>query len=99
MPLDRTVAMLNMDMIGRLEGRPVMVMGVGTAEEWLDLLKEANGELTRPLTIATSPDGFGPSDHASFYGEGIPVLHFFSNTHQGLSPSLRRLGEDRMRTG
>ena len=81
-PLDRTVAMLNMDMIGRLEGRPVMVMGVGTAEEWLDLLKEANGELTRPLTIATSPDGFGPSDHASFYGEGIPVLHFFSNTHQ-----------------
>lgn len=81
-PLDRTVAMLNMDMIGRLEGRPLMVMGVGTAEEWLEVLERANGELTRPLTIATAPDGFGPSDHASFYGEGIPVLHFFSNTHE-----------------
>jgi len=81
-PLDRTVAMLNMDMIGRLEGRPLMVMGVGTAEEWLEILERANGELTRPLTIATAPDGFGPSDHASFYGEGIPVLHFFSNTHE-----------------
>jgi hypothetical protein len=81
-PLDRTVAMLNMDMIGRLEGRPLMVMGVGTAEEWLEVLETANGELTRPLTIATAPDGFGPSDHASFYGEGIPVLHFFSNTHE-----------------
>ena len=81
-PLDRTVAMLNMDMIGRLEGRPLMVMGVGTAEEWLEVLERANGELTPPLTIATAPDGFGPSDHASFYGEGIPVLHFFSNTHE-----------------
>ncbi len=81
-PLDRTVAMLNMDMIGRLEGRPLMVMGVGTAEEWLEVLETANGELTRPLTLATAPDGFGPSDHASFYGEGIPVLHFFSNTHE-----------------
>ncbi len=81
-PLARTVAMLNMDMIGRLEGRPLMVMGVGTAEEWLEILERANGELTRPLTIATAPDGFGPSDHASFYGEGIPVLHFFSNTHE-----------------
>lgn len=81
-PLDRTIAMINMDMIGRLEGRPLSVMGVGTAEEWLDLLEEANKDLDRPLTIATSPDGFGPSDHASFYSEGIPVLHFFSNTHE-----------------
>ena len=34
------------------------------------------------MRIATSHDGFGPSDHSSFYGEGIPVLHFFSNTHE-----------------
>ena len=34
------------------------------------------------MRIATSPDGFGPSDHSSFYAEGIPVLHFFSNTHE-----------------
>ena len=74
--------MLNMDMVGRLEGRTLTVMGVGTAEEWTEVLNRANQALDRPLTIATSPDGFGPSDHSSFYGEGIPVLHFFSNTHE-----------------
>jgi hypothetical protein len=73
--------MLNMDMIGRLEGATLVVHGVGTAEEWTDVLLAANELITRPLSIAVTPDGFGPSDHSSFYGEGLPVLHFFSNTH------------------
>ena len=81
LPIAQTVAMLNLDMIGRLEGRTLVVEGVGTAEEWTDVLRAANQAMTRPLSIATSPDGFGPSDHSSFYGEGLPVLHFFSNTH------------------
>ena len=81
LPITQTVAMLNMDMIGRLEGRTLTVMGVGTAEEWTDVLQAANQSTARPISIATSPDGFGPSDHSSFYGEGLPVLHFFSNTH------------------
>jgi hypothetical protein len=81
LPIAQTVAMLNMDMIGRLEGRTLTVMGVGTAEEWTDVLRAANQSTAQPLSIATSPDGFGPSDHSSFYGEGLPVLHFFSNTH------------------
>ena len=81
LPIAQTVAMLNLDMIGRLEDRTLVVEGVGTAEEWTDVLRAANQAMTRPLSIATSPDGFGPSDHSSFYGEGLPVLHFFSNTH------------------
>ena len=81
LPIAQTVAMLNMDMIGRLEGRTLVVEGVGTAEEWMDVLRAANQSTARPLSIATMPDGFGPSDHSSFYGEGLPVLHFFSNTH------------------
>ena len=81
LPIERTVAMLNMDMIGRLEGGTLIVHGVGTAEEWTDVLLAANQSTARPLSIATTPEGFGPSDHASFYGEGLPVLHFFSNTH------------------
>ena len=47
----------------------------------MDVLRAANGATAQPLSIATSPDGFGPSDHSSFYGAGLPVLHFFSNTH------------------
>ena len=81
LPIAQTVAMLNMDMIGRLEGRTLVVEGVGTAEEWTDVLLAANQSTARPLSIAVTPDGFGPSDHSSFYGEGLPVLHFFSNTH------------------
>ncbi len=81
LPIAQTVAMLNMDMIGRLEGGTLIVHGVGTAEEWTDVLLAANQSTARPLSIATTPEGFGPSDHASFYGEGLPVLHFFSNTH------------------
>jgi aminopeptidase YwaD len=79
---DQTIAMLNLDMIGRLDGDPLTIMGVGTAAEWPDLIVTSNKKLLSPLSIITSPDGFGPSDHSSFYGEGIPVLHFFSNTHE-----------------
>lgn len=80
-PLDRAVAMLNLDMVGRLGGGPLAVSGVGTAREWEELLRDANRELPEPLELALAPDGYGPSDHASFHGAGIPVLHFFTGTH------------------
>jgi hypothetical protein len=82
LPIEQTVAMLNMDMIGRLEEGTLVVHGVGTAEEWTDVLLDANQSTARPLSYAVSPDGSGASDHASFYNEqGLPVLHFFTNTH------------------
>jgi hypothetical protein len=73
------VAMLNMDMVGRLEGDPLIVNGTGTATEWDGILDELETRLEIPLTRA--PDGFGPSDHTSFYARGVPVLHFFTNVH------------------
>jgi hypothetical protein len=79
--LDDVVAMLNLDMVGRVVNSEVTVFGVGTAAEWDAVLDAANAGLAQPLTLAKAPDGYGPSDHSSFYGEGIPVLHFFSNTH------------------
>ncbi|MDH3206538.1 MAG: M28 family peptidase [Gemmatimonadota bacterium] len=80
--LGSVVAMLNLDMVGRVANDEVTVFGVGTAAEWDQVLDAANASLAVPLTLAKAPDGYGPSDHSSFYGEGIPVLHFFSNTHQ-----------------
>jgi hypothetical protein len=82
LPLDRTVAMINLDMVGRLRDNTVTVFGLATATEWDDLLDAAGAELDRPLTLSRMPDGYGPSDHSSFYGRGIPVLHFFTNTHE-----------------
>ena len=80
-PLENTVAMINMDMVGRLRENTLTVYGTGTAEEWNALLEELNQAQPEPFTVAFIPDGFGPSDQSSFYGAKIPVLHFFTNTH------------------
>lgn len=72
-------AMLNMDMVGRLEDGPLIVYGTGTAEEWPAILDDAGAAVGIDLTYQS--EGYGPSDHTSFYSHDIPVLHFFSNTH------------------
>jgi len=79
-PLDSTVAMLNMDMVGRLGHDRLIVYGVGTSPQWSDLVADA--DLSPGLELAYQQAGFGPSDHTSFYGKGVPVLHFFTNLHQ-----------------
>ncbi|HSG48216.1 MAG TPA: PDZ domain-containing protein, partial [Longimicrobiales bacterium] len=57
------------------------VFGLATAPEWASLLDGVNQRQPTPFNLAYMPDGYGPSDHSSFYGAGIPVLHFFTNTH------------------
>jgi hypothetical protein len=77
-PLKECVAMLNMDMIGRLKENRLMVGGVGTSPEFRKLVESLNNGFTLQL----NEDGFGPSDHSSFYAKQIPVLFFFSGTHE-----------------
>ena len=78
-PLDRTIAMINLDMVGRLGDGELIVYGIGTAEEWDTILRNANEGLGIPLALQDA--GYGPSDHTSFYTADIPVLHFFTNVH------------------
>jgi hypothetical protein len=78
-PLERTVAMLNLDMVGRLREK-LDVQGTGTSSVWPALLDSLAADPAAPA-IARVPDGFGPSDHASFYGRRIPVLAFFTGAH------------------
>ena len=126
-PLDKTIAMINLDMVGRLNEEKLTVGGVGTATEWgttLDSVmsrwlqnelrvgvenykkdiavrqKESAAAIqqkpaamrpgdmgvekpasARSLNLQRNQDGFGPSDHSSFYGKKIPVLFFFTGTH------------------
>ena len=80
-PLENTVAMINMDMVGRLRENTLTVYGTGTAQEWPALLEDVNHEQTQPFELASIPDGYGPSDHSEFYGAGMPVLMLFTNTH------------------
>jgi Zn-dependent M28 family amino/carboxypeptidase len=78
-PLEQTVAMLNMDMVGRLTDNNLTVYGTGTATQFNSLIDRAN-ELCQ-LEIDKQAAGFGPSDHSSFYEVDIPVFHFFTGLH------------------
>jgi len=94
LPLDSAVAMINFDMVGRLRDDKLIVYGVATATELPALLDSANVAATRvggiasgsaartPLRLTALGDGFGPSDHSSFYAHNIPVLHFFTDLHE-----------------
>jgi Peptidase family M28/PDZ domain len=112
-PLVNTIAMINMDMIGRMRDRKLSVGGIGTAQEWRDIVRQANSAQSmsvaansgspqpkgvpivvsangRPIMtvdpngifeLTLNEDGYGPSDHSSFYTKQIPVLFFFTGTH------------------
>lgn len=123
-PLPNTVAMINMDMIGRMKNNKLIVGGVGSAQEWRQVITAANasGRITvaatpessgtiaktstpisgngvpivtgingRPVVslglekafdLSLSEDGYGPSDHSSFYAKQIPVFFFWTGTHE-----------------
>lgn len=78
-PLERVSAMLNLDMVGRLGDGPLIVYGTETAEEWGELLGPAAA--AAGVSFQGNGDGFGASDHTSFYARDVPVLHFFTNVH------------------
>jgi len=113
-PLANTVAMINMDMIGRMKDRKLIIGGIGTAKEWRELLGNGNNapsvlsvsvtpgstdpsgtpmvvpvntrrsttaDSKKPFDITFQEDGYGPSDHSSFYSKQIPVLFFWTGTH------------------
>jgi hypothetical protein len=77
--LERVEAMLNMDMIGRLGTAPLVCGGYGTAKEWPAVVETA--ARLAAIDISPSRDGFGPSDHASFYAKDIPVFFLFTGSH------------------
>ncbi len=78
-PLETVEAMINMDMVGRLRDNRLMVMGAGTAAEFGTLLANANA--SSRFDLKTSNDGYGPSDHSSFYKRKVPVLMMFTGAH------------------
>ncbi len=116
LPLANTVAMINMDMIGRMKDRKLVIGGVGTAKEWRDIINANNNAKTmlvnvhatgsssearpglpivvssngrtivtmnseRAFDLTLQEDGYGPSDHSSFYSKQIPVLFLWTGTH------------------
>jgi hypothetical protein len=78
-PLDKTVAMINLDMIGRLRDGKLTIGGTASATEFDAMIEELN--TTYQFKIARMPNGQGPSDHAAFYRQKVPVLFFFTDVH------------------
>jgi hypothetical protein len=79
MPLDKTIAMINLDMVGRASGR-VMVDGLGNAPSVEDDLKAAQSGALKLAALRGGP-GAGASDDASFLLRKIPSINFFSGFH------------------
>ncbi len=79
LPIEKTAAMINLDMIGRPKDRKIYVGGVGTAKEFRSLLEEENKAVN--LKLEFSAGGTDASDHTSFTASRVPVLFFFSGLH------------------
>jgi hypothetical protein len=77
--LKTAVAMLNMDMVGRLRKNKLQVLGGESAQEWKDVVDAACARAR--IECSLSGSGYGPSDHTPFYAAGLPVLHFFTGAH------------------
>jgi hypothetical protein len=78
--LSKVNVMINMDMVGRLnETNNLEIGGVGTAAGLKNLVYAKTDTSVIKLTL--SNEGYGPSDHSSFYGKNIPVLFYFTGAH------------------
>jgi len=94
----KPVLMFNLDMIGRMDSlEKLMVGGVGTfegGEEFVRSLPNPNH-----FMLSLSKDGYGPSDHAAFYGSSIPVLYFNTGVHPDYhtpSDRVEKINTERM---
>src|SRR5579863_12759 len=84
LPLENAVAMINLDMIGRIRGGKIFLSGTETGTSFAKLLDEV--KLAAPLHFDLTGKNSGTdmsdaSDHASFVSKQVPVLFFFSGLH------------------
>lgn len=78
--LKNVQVMINLDMVGRLnEERQLQIGGVGTSPGFKNLLDSINNSYGFDLKFAN--EGYGPSDHASFYAKDVPVLFISTGAH------------------
>ncbi len=79
-PLADTAAMINLDMIGRSSDGGVTVAGIGSSKMFKDLVTKDHADSKLKVHLGSAGDG--PSDHASFFRKNIPVLFFYTGTHE-----------------
>jgi hypothetical protein len=78
-PADQAIAMLNLDTVGRLQDRELLVLGTGSAEEWPHIFRGAG--YVAGLEVRAVGDDLGGSDQRSFLDAGVPAVQLFSGPH------------------
>ena len=79
-PLDKVVAYVNFDMVGRLRENKLILQGVGSSSVWPKLIEKRNVPIGFNLTLQTDP--YLPTDVTAFYPKEVPVLSFFTGGHE-----------------
>jgi hypothetical protein len=80
LPLKNAVAMINMDMIGRIREGKIYLSGTGTGSTFPKLVEDVKPPAPIQIDMAEKA-GYGSSDHTSFTTKNVPVLFFFSGLH------------------
>lgn len=78
--LTNTVAYLNFDMVGRLRQNKLTINGTGSSSAWKKLLEKRN--VAAGFSLQLLDDPFAPTDVTAFYPKGVPVLAFFTGSHE-----------------
>jgi Tol biopolymer transport system component len=79
LPLTNVIAYLNFDMVGRLRENKLLLQGVGSSPAWAKLIEKRN--VAAGFTATLQDDPYLPSDTTALYPKGIPVLEFFTGSH------------------
>jgi Tol biopolymer transport system component len=79
-PLNKIVACINADMVGRLRDNKLTVQGVGSSHAWRRLIEKRN--VAAGFNLALQDDPYLPTDVTSFYVKNVPVLNFFTGAHE-----------------
>jgi Tol biopolymer transport system component len=79
-PLEKIVAYVNADMVGRLRENKLTVQGVGSSHAWRKLIEKRN--VAAGFSVTLQDDPYLPTDVTSFYPKNIPVLNFFTGAHE-----------------
>jgi Tol biopolymer transport system component len=79
LPLSNVLAYVNFDMVGRLRDNRLNAQGVGSSTEWRRLLERLN--VAAGFSLVLQDDPYLPTDVTAFYPRGVPVLSFFTGSH------------------
>ena len=77
--IEKTMGVLNIDAVGRLEDKPISVFGIDSASEWVHIFRGVG--FVTGIKLKTNDRAFGASDHVNFHEMGVPGVQFFSGIH------------------